>query len=59
MEVLLSDESFCSFVILEGEAKFSCKNESLYLKKGDCIFVPKQEEAISVEGTCKFIKVKI
>lgn len=59
MEVLLSDESFCSFVILEGEAKFSCRNESLYLKKGDCIFVPKQEEAISVEGTCKFIKVKI
>jgi len=59
MEVLLSDDSFYGFLMLEGEAGFSSKKEELMVKKGECIFAPKQEETISVVGKCKFIKVKI
>jgi len=58
-DIILTEESFLALVVLEGSCTATCKESQLFLQKGDCVFVPKQEGSLILEGQCEVIKVRI
>lgn len=54
MEGCVSDESFVSILILEGEGKVSCEDDSegVTYRKGDSLFLPAGSGRYVVEGCC-------
>lgn len=51
MEGYVSDESFVSILILDGEGTVSCGDEATY-KKGDSLFLPAGSGTYVIEGSC-------
>ncbi len=51
----VTDDSFRSLIILDGEATVSVDGCELSVKKGDSVFVPAQNGDIGVCGKCKLI----
>ena len=52
MEGNVSEESFASILILDGEGLISCQGETLKYKKGDSFFLPAGSGDYMVEGSC-------
>ncbi|HIX36331.1 MAG TPA: hypothetical protein H9738_00450, partial [Candidatus Blautia pullistercoris] len=51
MEGYVSEESFVSILILDGEGTVSCGDEVTY-KKGDSLFLPAGSGTYVIEGSC-------
>lgn len=52
MEGNVSEESFASILVLDGEGLISCQGETLKYKKGDSFFLPAGSGDYMVEGSC-------
>lgn len=52
MEGVVSEVSFASILILDGEGRITNKGESLPFRKGDSFFLTADSGAYTVEGTC-------
>lgn len=52
MEGNVSEESFASILVLDGEGLISCQGETLKYKKGDSFFIPAGSGDYMVEGSC-------
>ena len=55
----VSDESFKAIVILDGEGEIYYKDSSLSFKKGDCVFIPKNNARMKLSGEFKYIEARI
>ena len=51
----LTDDSFISLVITEGEGKLRLCDTEMELKKGDSIFIPAQNACVDIIGNCEMI----
>lgn len=52
LEGVVSDESFASILMLDGEGVISSENETLPFKKGDSFFLSAGSGAYTIEGSC-------
>lgn len=52
MEGTVSEDSFASILMLDGEGTISCEGETLEFKKGDSFFLSAGSGAYDVEGSC-------
>lgn len=52
MSGYVSDASFLSFLVLDGEGTITCGEETVDYKKGDSIFLPAGSGAYTVKGMC-------
>lgn len=52
MEGNVSEESFASILILDGEGQITSNGETLRYKKGDSFFLPAGTGEYTIEGTC-------
>lgn len=52
MEGCVSEDSFASILMLDGEGTISCEGETLEFKKGDSFFLSAGSGAYDVEGSC-------
>ncbi len=55
----VSEESFVSLLILEGEGSLEYKEDNISFKKGDCIFIPSKNARVKIYGDSEFIEVRI
>ncbi len=55
----VTDESFASVVVIEGEAKFYTEDDGLTLKKGESALIPAGAGRITVDGRAIFIVTTI
>ncbi|MBS7303319.1 MAG: cupin domain-containing protein [Lachnospiraceae bacterium] len=58
-EIEVTEESFVSVMMLSGSGIISCEEKNLSLQKGDCIFIPKRNAKMTIEGKCSFLCVRI
>jgi len=58
-EVEVTEESFAAVMVLEGDGVILYEDYEMNFKKGDCIFIPKRNAKIRVEGKCKFLNIRI
>jgi len=52
MEGVVSEKSFASILMLDGEGTISCCKETLEFKKGDSFFISAGSGAYQIEGSC-------
>lgn len=55
VEVPITNDTFQSVVVTEGEGTLKMDETELSLQKGDSVFVPAQEGAFTVSGNCELI----
>lgn len=55
----LTNDSFLSIVIVEGEGVIEKGEEKLSFKKGDSLFIPAQEGIVRIKGTCRIVTTQI
>lgn len=55
----ISEESFIAMMILDGEGFIEYKDDTLDLKKGDCIFIPCKDARMKLSGHFEYIEVRI
>lgn len=51
------DNSFKVILVLDGQGKIKCKDDSFDYQKGDCIFVPANSEDIEIVGKIEMLSV--
>lgn len=54
-EVAITEDTFHSVIIAEGEGIFTMGEEKLTFRKGDSIFIPAQRGEYIISGNCEFI----
>lgn len=54
-DVEVNEESFASFVVVDGIGEISSGDIALEMKKGDSFFVSANSGKVRVKGTCRFI----
>lgn len=52
MEGTVTQDSFVSILMLDGEGKISCQDETVTFKKGDSIFLSAGSGTYQIEGSC-------
>ena len=52
MQGMVTEDSFLSITILDGEGVLSCRNEKMEYRRGDSFFLPAASGSWQVEGTC-------
>lgn len=57
--VNVDEESFASFVIVDGEGSITNGDTQLSVKKGDSIFVSANSGKVCLEGKCRFILSRV
>lgn len=50
---LVAEDSFAHILVLEGEGRISCGEETLSFRKGDSLFLPAGSGRIRIEGCCE------
>lgn len=58
-DVEITEESFLSLMILEGSGRITYEESSLDFVKGDCLFIPKRNAKMRIEGKCSYMCVRI
>lgn len=58
-KILMSEESFVAMIIIEGQGSISCGDEKIEFNKGNCIFIPKTDELMNLEGDFEFVEARI
>lgn len=59
VEIKITNESFLSIVVIEGEGKIELAGETMTFKKGDSLFIPAQEAEAYIKGECTLITTKL
>lgn len=59
MEGVLSEDSFVSILILEGNGTISCGSDKLEYKKGESFFLPAGSGTYEIEGCCEALLTRI
>lgn len=57
--VLMSEESFVSIVVIDGEGMIACGDDKLEFSKGNCLFIPKTNSVMELSGEFEYIEVRI
>lgn len=50
-------KSFEALLLIDGSCRLSGKSATLFLKKGDCAFLPADTGLYSIEGACKYLRI--
>lgn len=58
-KVEVNEDSFASFVVIDGEGSIESDDTLLSLKKGDSFFASANSNTITVKGNCRFILSKV
>lgn len=58
-KLVLSEESFCAIVILDGSGEISDKDNSLAFEKGNCVFIPRINANFELKGVFDYVEVRI
>ena len=58
-EIEVTDESFVTIMVLEGAGQISFEESVMDFVKGDCIFIPKRNARMKIEGKCVYLSVRI
>ncbi len=58
-DIEVTEESFVAVMILDGNGTIRYENYEMPFEKGDCIFIPKRNAKMKVEGECSYLNVKI
>ena len=59
VDVEVSDESFVAIMVLEGAGSICYEDSNMSFEKGDCIFIPKRNTKMKIEGMCSYLSVRI
>ncbi len=59
VEIEITEESFAAVMVLDGKGCIRFEDSVMEFVKGDCIFIPKRNTRMYVEGKCKLILVRI
>lgn len=54
-ELKVTQESFQSVIVIEGEGELYYRDKIIPFKKGDSLFIPAQEATYSIKGQCQFV----
>lgn len=56
----VADKStFVSYVCIEGEGEISCSENTVYLKPGDCVFIPAGTGEFNVDGNMTLLETRV
>ncbi|NCB33712.1 MAG: mannose-6-phosphate isomerase [Erysipelotrichia bacterium] len=55
----VDSHSFCTAMLIRGNAVISCDSESLQLKQGESVFIPAGSGAVTVKGVCELITAEL
>lgn len=55
MQINITDKSFKSIIVVDGQGKLSLEENTIQFIKGDSIFIPAQNNSFQIEGKCKLI----
>ena len=55
----MTEESFAAIMVLEGNGVIRFEDSEMTFEKGDCIFIPKRNAKMKVEGECSYLGVRI
>lgn len=58
-EMEVNEESFAAVMVLEGEGTILYEDSKMSFVKGDCIFIPKRNARMKIEGNCSYLSVRI
>ena len=58
-DIEVTEESFVAIMVLEGRGCIWYEDIEMSFRKGDCIFVPKRNAKMKIEGTCSYLTVRI
>ena len=58
-DIEVTEESFVAVMILDGSGYICYEENEMPFKKGDCIFIPKRNARMKVEGECVYLSVRI
>lgn len=59
MTIDTNEESFYAVVALDGEGELIAGKESMDIKKGECVFIPKRSTRIKVKGNLEILTARI
>lgn len=59
MEGMVTEDSFVSILVLDGEGRITSGEESLTYRKGDSLFLPAGSGAYQIEGSCDALVTSI
>ena len=57
--VKVDEESFASFVIVDGEGSIESDDTMLSIRKGDSVFASANTGKVTIKGSCRFILSKV
>lgn len=58
-DIEVTEESFVAVMILDGSGTIRFEDAEMSVQKGDCIFIPKRNAKIKMEGSCSYLTVRI
>ena len=58
-DIEVTEESFVAVMILDGSGYICYEENEMPFKKGDCIFIPKRNAKMKIEGECSYLSVRI
>lgn len=58
-EIEVTDESFAAVMVVDGEGTICFEEYMMPIEKGDCIFIPKRNAKMQIQGKCNFLNVRI
>lgn len=58
-DIEVTEESFVAIMVLEGQGRILYEDSEMQFEKGDCIFVPKRNAKMKIEGECSYLSVRI
>lgn len=59
VEMKMTNQSFLSIIVIEGEGQIELGTQVMNLKKGDSFFIPAQESQVRVTGICELITTEV
>ena len=54
-QIEVTDNSFVSVIVIDGQGELSNSEYATKLTKGDSIFIPAQNDIFEIKGKCKLI----
>ena len=58
-EIEVTEESFVAVMVLDGQGKICYEDLEMSFEKGECIFIPKRNAKMKIEGKCSYLSVRI
>lgn len=57
--ILMSEESFAAIAIIKGEGSIACGDERMDFSEGNCLFIPKTDSVMELNGDFEFVEVRL